>query len=92
MAKTILVVFKQLDKNDLVFGPAMDGGYYLIGLKENRVDLFSEIPWGEDRVLESSLGKASDLGLKAALIKERRDLDTIEDLKYFPELLKLVSG
>ncbi len=84
--------FKLLDQNDLVFGPAIDGGYYLVGLKENRMDLFSGILWGEDGVLDSSLRKAQEFGLKAGLCRERMDLDTIEDLRSFPDLLNLASG
>ena len=70
-----------LEKNDLVLGPALDGGYYLIGLKRMAPDLFVGIPWSTDRVLEMTQEKATTLGLKTALLPPWRDVDTIEDLR-----------
>ncbi len=70
----------QLELNDLVLGPALDGGYYLIGLKRTVPGLFTGIPWSSDRVLEITRQKAKDLGLKTALISPWRDVDTIDDL------------
>jgi hypothetical protein len=69
-----------LADHDLVLGPALDGGYYLIGLRKPAPDLFSGIPWSTDRVLSLTQEKAVALGLRVALLPARRDLDTIEDL------------
>ena len=69
-----------LETNDLVLGPALDGGYYLIGLTRAAPDLFTEIPWSTDRVLALTQEKATTLGLKTALLSQWRDVDTIEDL------------
>jgi rSAM/selenodomain-associated transferase 1 len=74
-----------LEKNDLVLGPALDGGYYLIGLKQMVPDLFVGIPWSTARVLEITQGKATTLGLKTALLPPWRDVDTIEDLQALIE-------
>lgn len=74
-----------LESNDLVLGPALDGGYYLIGLKRSAPDLFSGIPWSTDQVLRLTQEKAGTLGLKAALLAPWRDVDTIEDVQALIE-------
>jgi rSAM/selenodomain-associated transferase 1 len=70
-----------LDTHDIVLGPAMDGGYYLIGLKQPRPELFADIAWSTDRVLATTQEKAASLGLKVALLPSWRDVDTIDDLQ-----------
>ena len=74
-----------LETNDLVLGPALDGGYYLIGLKRMVPDLFVGIPWSTKQVLEMTQEKATTLGLKTALLPPWRDVDTIEDLQALIE-------
>lgn len=69
-----------LATHDLVLGPALDGGYYLIGLRKPLPDLFAGIPWSTDRVLPLTQQKAAALGLHTALLPVRRDIDTIDDL------------
>lgn len=69
-----------LETNDLVLGPALDGGYYLIGLKRMVPGLFVGIPWSTEQVLGMTQEKATTLGLKTALVPPWRDVDTIEDL------------
>lgn len=69
-----------LDTYDIVLGPALDGGYYLIGLKQPRPELFAGIAWSTDRVLAATQEKAAGLGLKTALLPSWRDVDTVEDL------------
>ena len=70
-----------LETHDVVLGPALDGGYYLIGLTQPRPELFTDIAWSTDRVLATTQEKAAGLGLKTALLPPWRDVDTIEDLK-----------
>ncbi|THJ21046.1 MAG: glycosyltransferase [Nitrospira sp. CG24D] len=70
-----------LDTHDIVLGPALDGGYYLIGLKQPRPELFAGIAWSTDRVLAATQEKAASLGLKLALIPSWRDVDSIDDLQ-----------
>ena len=74
--------FEKLDKADAVFGPAEDGGYYLIALK-NPVDaLFKGIKWGSSSVLADSLEKARQEGISTSLLDPWHDIDRPEDLKY----------
>lgn len=69
-----------LASHDLVLGPALDGGYYLIGLTRPTPALFTDIPWSTDRVCALTQAKAEALGLKTSTLPAFRDLDTIEDL------------
>ncbi len=77
--------FKQallaLENHDLVLGPALDGGYYLIGLKRMAPELFVDMPWSTDQVLRLTQEKAATIGLKASLIQPWRDVDTLADLE-----------
>jgi hypothetical protein len=66
---------------DVVLGPAEDGGYYLIGLRRPEIDLFREIAWGSNTVLESTLARAKALNLKVHLLRALHDIDTVEDLR-----------
>lgn len=70
-----------LDTHDVVLGPALDGGYYLIGLKQPRPELFADIAWSTDRVLAATQEKTATLDLKTALLPPWRDVDTIDDLR-----------
>ncbi len=72
--------FQNLADYDLVLGPALDGGYYLIGLKKEEPALFSQISWGLDQVLEQTLKRAEKLGLSVHLLEPLADVDRPEDL------------
>ncbi len=74
-----------LENHDLVLGPAVDGGYYLIGLKRMAPELFTGIPWSTDHVLKLTQEKAASLELKTALVPSWRDVDTIADLEALIE-------
>lgn len=71
--------FQMLEDHDLVFGPANDGGYYLVGCKKNHPEIFDNIPWSTSKVLDISLEKAVNLGLSVALLPPLNDIDYIED-------------
>lgn len=72
--------FTLLASHDLVLGPALDGGYYLIGLKRPIPELFAGIPWSTEQVLHLTQEKAQALGLTIARTTPWRDIDTAEDL------------
>lgn len=84
-ATTVKVAFGFLDDHDLVLGPSLDGGYYLIGMRRVYPELFDGIKWGSDTVLEETLGIADRLHLQVALLPKLRDLDDEGDLKYFEQ-------
>jgi len=72
--------FRLLEKTDVVIGPAMDGGYYLIGLSEEHPALFLDIPWGSGKVMEATRNAAWRNGLSITSLKPLRDIDRPEDL------------
>ncbi len=72
--------FAALESRELVLGPAMDGGYYLIGLNRLAPALFAEIPWGSEEVLAATLKQAQDLNLSTHLLEPLADVDRPEDL------------
>jgi rSAM/selenodomain-associated transferase 1 len=72
-------------QTDVVFGPSRDGGYYLLGLRQVWLKLFTNIPWSSADVLEQSLTAARDSELSTALLPEWQDIDTLEDLHAFQE-------
>ena len=72
--------FELLAESDLVLGPASDGGYYLIGLRRPTPQLFTDMPWGSQQVLERTLRRAAELSLKTSLLKTLTDVDRPEDL------------
>ena len=78
--------FQSLKEKDVVLGPARDGGYVMIGFKNNVADIFDDIPWGTDQVLDSTLNKIEHLKLECCLLETLDDIDTVEDLEKFPEL------
>ena len=74
--------FEMLDHSDVVLGPAFDGGYYLIGLRQPPEQLFADVPWSTDQVLSVTQEKAKTLGLSVGLTTTWRDVDTIADLQW----------
>lgn len=69
-----------LQHHDVVLGPAQDGGYYLIGLKQPHPRLFENISWGQSCVLAETIAIAASLGLSVALLEPLGDIDRPEDL------------
>lgn len=85
--------FSQLHQADLVLGVAQDGGYYLIGLRKSFPELFQNIPWSTETVLQDTLKIAQNLGLTIALLPTLPDIDRPEDLQYLPPSLQpLISS
>jgi len=73
--------FAMLGRSDVVLGPALDGGYYLIGLTKPTEQLFTGVPWSTDQVLAVTQRNAMTLGLSVGLTIAWRDVDTIADLQ-----------
>jgi uncharacterized protein len=69
-----------LDVADVVIGPCVDGGYYLIGMRRVHEELFEGIPWSTADVLASTIGRCAELGLTPHLLPLLRDVDTLDDV------------
>ncbi|AMR27457.1 hypothetical protein A0257_10355 [Hymenobacter psoromatis] len=72
--------FAQLDAQDVVLGPALDGGYYLLGMKGLISDFCLEKEWSTASVCPATLADAARLGLRVALLSPLADVDTADDL------------
>jgi rSAM/selenodomain-associated transferase 1 len=79
-AKIMQAALEALQENDFVLGPTSDGGYYLIGLRRPAPQLFQDVPWGTEKVLERTLQIADQLDLRRTLLDLLDDVDRPEDL------------
>lgn len=73
--------FKALGRSQIVFGPAPDGGYWLVGAQRYGalpLGLFRDVRWSTEHALADTLASAP--GCRIALLNELRDVDTVADL------------
>jgi rSAM/selenodomain-associated transferase 1 len=77
--------FAVLDSCDWVIGPAIDGGYYLIGCRAAAFDneVFQEIEWGGSTVFTATMSKVRRWEHNIAVLPQRRDIDTADDLRAY---------
>ena len=75
--------FSILKKKDLVFGPSLDGGYYLVGMKRPEAVVFDHKTYSHDKVLKEAIGSAKEAGLSYDLCDPLSDLDLYEDIVAF---------
>jgi len=78
--------FKSLDKSDFVLGPAIDGGYYLIGMRQPAAFVFEGIRWSTNTVFDETRKAILSRGFSLDILDELSDIDNLEDLKRYPEL------
>jgi rSAM/selenodomain-associated transferase 1 len=77
---------------DVVLGPGYDGGYWLIGVREQHPGLFDDIPWSTTGVLEATLVRCRDLSLETRLLDPWRDIDTIGDGVAVADRIETLPG
>jgi uncharacterized protein len=75
--------WKALGDHDVVLGPARDGGYWLVALRQLYPDLFREIDWGTADVLKRTVDRARALNLRVHLRRELSDIDTADDWREY---------
>ena len=73
--------FTKLEKQEVVFGPANDGGYYLVGLTKPQASIFVNKPWSQPNLLALTLDELDKQKVGYALLNTYNDVDTFEDLK-----------
>jgi hypothetical protein len=83
----IVKAFNALDSYDVVIGPAEDGGYYLIGMKQPH-EIFEGLPWGSDKLLDAQIELLKEKKLTYVLLERMSDVDTIDELKVLKKNLK----
>ena len=74
----------------VVLGPATDGGYYLIGIKQPHRRLFQDVEWSTERVLRQTLARADELALPVVLLPSWYDVDDEAALRQL--IGELVNG
>ncbi len=80
--------FTWLHSHDVVLGPATDGGYYLIGLRQVVEELFVGIAWGTDQVFVNTVALAEAHNLNTALLPILSDVDRPEDIAVWESVKK----
>lgn len=80
-SKIIQSAFVMLEDHDVVVGPAKDGGFYLLGMKEYFPQLFQDKEYSNDHVLKDLLATAEELDLSVYQLPTLSDIDVIADLK-----------
>jgi len=88
-AATIEDAFRRLDGADVVVGPTIDGGYYLVGAGAVDSELFDGGRLGTERALDSLLTRARERGLRVAFTEEAYDVDEQDDLERLADDLRL---
>ena len=81
-AETIENAFIALENNEVVIGPAEDGGYYLLGMNSLEEKVFKNKDWGTETVRKDTLEDLKDK--KVFLLGELNDVDVFEDIKHHP--------
>ncbi len=71
--------FDALERAEVLLGPSTDGGYYLVGLKEPRPELFEDVSWSTPEVLEQTIARVDGVGATYHLLPEKTDIDTWQD-------------
>jgi len=82
--------FTALESSNFVVGPAEDGGYYLLGMRKLKPELFRNKEWGASSVLAQTLANLEDESF--VTLDVRNDIDYYEDMKDIPSLNKLVGN
>ena len=83
----LLEAERRLDAADVVIGPSLDGGYYLIGMKVAHEALFDRIAWSTDSVYGVTMSRIRDLALSVAVLEAREDIDDLQSLRSQREFI-----
>ncbi|MXP31447.1 TIGR04282 family arsenosugar biosynthesis glycosyltransferase [Parerythrobacter jejuensis] len=76
-----------LASEEMVIGPASDGGYYLLGFTTDARFAFEDMPWSTDKVFEETVSRFVKRGIRPAVLPELSDIDTAADLADWPDFL-----
>ena len=86
------VAAQSLAHHQLVLLPAFDGGYALIGCQQIDAALFDNLSWSTERVYQQTLDNAQRLNYSVDSLNPVRDIDRLQDLEHYPELLALIAS
>ena len=74
------LAFNKLNSHDFVLGPALDGGYYLLGMNNPFYDVFENKTWSTEYVLSDTITDIKNASLNYFLMDKLSDIDYEEDL------------
>lgn len=80
------IAFNKMKDHDAVIGPANDGGYYLLGIKNLFEQVFENKAWSSTSVFLETMKDFKDLSLNTYILPELIDIDTIEDYIAFQRI------
>ena len=83
LKEDVLSAFSALRAHDLCVGPALDGGYWLIGLSKPAGRLFEGIRWSSSFTLRDTLAAAAKENFSVSLLRTLSDVDEAADWKLF---------
>jgi uncharacterized protein len=75
--------FQALSEKDVIFGPASDGGYYLVGTRQMQAVLFRSVRWSSPFTLADHLLHCREEGWSVSFLPVRHDIDTGDDWKAY---------
>lgn len=81
-----------VESRAVVLGPALDGGYYLVGLTEAHPEIFHDISYTRENVLSRTLARCALAGLRTATLDPWYDVDTFADVRRLAADLKTDEG
>lgn len=71
--------FRQLNMKKVVIGPALDGGYYLLGMNALIPELFFDKAWSTDQLKDQTVNELRRMDISYSLLPELRDIDDLDD-------------
>lgn len=87
-SQDIRQAFGILDRKDVVFGPTADGGYYLVGMKSPRKEVFEKQTYGHGSVLQNTVRALCRVGISVGIGRTHHDIDQDEDLRAFRDRMR----
>ncbi len=81
-ARLVEEAFELLKENDVVIGPAVDGGYYLVGQSKPVSEMFEGINWSEPNVLQQTIERLRETKSSVGLLTPWYDIDSLEDVMF----------
>lgn len=80
--------FRLLSDVDVVLGPTLDGGYYLVAARDRIPPIFADIPWSSGEVFAATVAKLQQSGCRFEQLETWYDVDRIDDLRRLEQDLR----
>jgi hypothetical protein len=84
-SQLLMAAFQAFESHDVAIVPAYDGGFCLIALRNihHPQRFFQNIDWSTSLVMQATVERLNEYGLRVKLLKSRQDIDTYDDLKIY---------